>query len=290
MKKIIITLAAMAYGIANAIAQCATTPNNFEIQLHQNKQTQTLEVQIRYAGNTDLHQLPNQTMLLDGLVFAIANPINSDAHISAIEQSKLGFDLQIDHQLGQYKTANVLETITTIYHNNTATAPVPFTTNWKENQWMTIAKITYTGTIKEGSFFSLVNCDYGMAHPNSYQGNSTTDPWLSLYNITTQSFEQYSPKMITALPTNANATTQLQIFPNPANDVINVSFGASTATAVAAKIIDATGKIVKIINTEVITGENKISFSIAELPIGVYQLMITDGKTLQLTGKVEKND
>lgn len=49
-----------------------------------------------------------------------------------------------------------------------------------------------------GDYFSLLNCDYGLAHPNSYYGNSATDPWLSI--LEDGKSLQYSPKMITELP------------------------------------------------------------------------------------------
>jgi Secretion system C-terminal sorting domain len=289
MKQIIITIAMIACGFANAIAQCSTEPNNFEIQLLQNHQSKLLTIQIRHHANEIVNQLPTTNSLLDGLIFAIANPINSDVQISKIQNQNNGFEMIQENQLNLYKTASLSETITTFYHNNVSNMPMAFGKNWEQDKWMTIATISYTGSVKEGSFFSLVTCDYGIAHPNGYEGNSTTDPWLSLYNATTQNFDQYSPKMITILPKVLATTNQLLIYPNPTSDLVNANFIGNANTAIAVKVIDAAGKTVKIINIDAEIGENKISFSIAELPIGIYQLQITDGKTLQLTSKIDKN-
>ena len=76
--------------------------------------------------------------------------------------------------------------------------PTAFKSDWLNNKWYDVATINFTGTLVNGDYFSLVNCDYGLAHPNSYNGNSTTDPWLSILEDG-KSF-QYSPKMITELP------------------------------------------------------------------------------------------
>jgi hypothetical protein len=88
--------------------------------------------------------------------------------------------------------------IRTLVHDNSIIMPTAFKADWLNNKWYDVATINFTGTLVNGDYFSLVNCDYGLAHPNSYNGNSTTDPWLSILEDG-KSF-QYSPKMITELP------------------------------------------------------------------------------------------
>jgi hypothetical protein len=181
-------------GTQVASAQCSPTLNNFEIKLSQTGD-QTLKVQMRYhadAVNGAESVLPSTKQVFDGLIFAITWPTTSRVELTKCTENNVDIDLIIDNSPSQNKN------IRTLVHDNSITMPTAFKADWTNDKWYDVATISFTGTLAAGDYFSLLNCDYGLAHPNSYYGNSTTDPWLSILEDG-KSF-QYSPKMITELP------------------------------------------------------------------------------------------
>jgi hypothetical protein len=180
-------------GAQVAIAQCSPTLNNFEIKLSQTGY-QALKVQMRYhadAVDSAESTLPSTKQIFDGLIFAITWPTTSRVELTKCIRNNEDINLIID-----YTPQN--KNIRTLVHDNSIIMPTAFKADWLNNKWYDVATINFTGTLVNGDYFSLVNCDYGLAHPNSYNGNSTTDPWLSILEDG-KSF-QYSPKMITELP------------------------------------------------------------------------------------------
>lgn len=193
MKKIYSLIMATIIGAQVAIAQCSPTLNNFEIKLNQTGY-QTLKVQMRYhadAVDSAESTLPSTKQIFDGLIFAITWPSTSRVELTKCIRNNEDINLVID-----YTPQN--KNIRTLVHDNSIIMPTAFKSDWLNNKWYDVATINFTGTLVNGDYFSLVNCDYGLAHPNSYNGNSTTDPWLSILEDG-KSF-QYSPKMITELP------------------------------------------------------------------------------------------
>ena len=193
MKKIYSLIMATIIGAQVAIAQCSPTLNNFEIKLSQTGY-QALKVQMRYhadAVDSAESTLPSTKQIFDGLIFAITWPTTSRVELTKCIRNNEDINLIID-----YTPQN--KNIRTLVHDNSIIMPTAFKADWLNNKWYDVATINFTGTLVNGDYFSLVNCDYGLAHPNSYNGNSTTDPWLSILEDG-KSF-QYSPKMITELP------------------------------------------------------------------------------------------
>ena len=194
MKKIYSLIMTIIIGTQVASAQCSPTLNNFEIKLSQTGD-QTLKVQMRYhadAVNGAESVLPSTKQVFDGLIFAITWPTTSRVELTKCTENNVDIDLIIDNSPSQNKN------IRTLVHDNSITMPTAFKADWTNDKWYDVATISFTGTLAAGDYFSLLNCDYGLAHPNSYYGNSTTDPWLSILEDG-KSF-QYSPKMITELP------------------------------------------------------------------------------------------
>jgi hypothetical protein len=193
MKKIYSLVMAIIIGAQVASAQCSPTLNNFEIKLSQTGY-QTLKVQMRYhadAVDSAESTLPSTKQIFDGLIFAITWPSTSRVELTKCIRNNEDINLVID-----YTPQN--KNIRTLVHDNSIIMPTAFKADWLNNKWYDVATINFTGTLVNGDYFSLVNCDYGLAHPNSYNGNSTTDPWLSI--LEDGKSLQYSPKMITELP------------------------------------------------------------------------------------------
>jgi Secretion system C-terminal sorting domain len=290
MKKIIAIFATAIIGIQLSMAQCSSVVNDFEIRLLPTANN-TLTIQMRHAAKANaLSQsiLPNSEFKLDGLVFAIAWPTTSNnIHFVDSKNAAAPFAIIADIPSANVSSKKAQDNFQTFFHNNTISLPTAFSSTWIADQWITIATLSYTGKLSSNDFFSLVTCDYGMAHPNSYSGNSTTDPWFAM--ITKEGkYVQYSPKMITELPSNLENNNTFSIYPNPASTTINVSIDINIATQVAVKIMDESGKIVKIIALELFAGKNVNSITISELASGNYIVHITDGKSIDHVQKMTK--
>ncbi len=285
MKSIITTIALALLTIQNVAAQCSATPNNFVMQLEQKSNTQ-LAVKIMHTSGAD-SKVPTTTMQLDGLVFAIAWPANNNSiHIQSCESTMQPFAINIDDgmQATQLKTAQ--DHIVTFYQNNLMAGA--FTTNWQNNTWYEIAVIDFTGNLNAGEYFTFMNCDYGLTHPNSYYGNSTTDPWLAVVDAD-NNYMQYSPKMETVLPQkNSIATTECTVYPVPTTSNLYIDVTMQNTTNTVVKILDVKGVEVLVNTLQLNKGSNHKLLNIAALPAGVYTLYITDGKAWKHTQAIVK--
>lgn len=77
----------------------------------------------------------------------------------------------------------------------------------------------------------------------------------------------------------------LIVYPNPANDVLNISFESSNAGNAQVRMVDMTGKVVMQQNIAGFSGKQNVELNIANLAKGVYQLEIVKGQEV-MTGKV----
>ncbi len=288
MKKLILNLALGLTATTAAFtsnAQCSNTPNNYEVKLSHTAAGK-LQVAIRYTKADAL--LPTTETKLDGLVFAIEAPSADFKITNCVNNSNTVFSVMPDNgaqAAAQNKTAT--NPIFTFYHNNIEGMPLPMLAAWTANEWITIANVSYSGTLKENQHFSLLNCDYGLAHPNSYYGNSTTDPWLALFSKDNQ-VTQVAPKMTTELPTKTTIFNYT-FAPNPTTSKVNFNIDITEQTSAIAKVVNTQGSVVKVINFNLDNGSNKVEVDLTELPSGVYQVQVTDGKLLQIAEKITKN-
>ncbi|MBK9460931.1 MAG: T9SS type A sorting domain-containing protein [Sphingobacteriales bacterium] len=85
----------------------------------------------------------------------------------------------------------------------------------------------------------------------------------------------------TAVNAPKTPESNFAVYPNPANDLINLSFDLKTAGNVAINIIDVTGKkVATIMNEEVSSGKHTKLFSTASLQNGIYYVQITEGTAI----------
>jgi hypothetical protein len=285
--KLFIIASIICFSVLQANAQCSTTPNNFEIRLHQSK-AQQINIAIRYNDALQTKSvLPDVNLMMDGLVFAFSWPTtSSNIALQSCKSSNVNFDMIIDNVKANttlQKTQS--DFIQTIFHNNTTTVPTAFASAWLANEWIEIATITYTGTLQKNDFFSLLNCDYGLANPNSYSGNSTTDPWFAMMDVQ-KNYLQYSPKMITEIPLANNNT--FTIYPVPTTGVLHIDVQSNIATNAVVKVINTQGQVLKTVLMELEKGENKNEIDITDLPNASYQIQVTDGKMMSFGKMIVK--
>ena len=64
------------------------------------------------------------------------------------------------------------------------------------------------------------------------------------------------------------------IYPNPARENISIKFFSLQETESTIQFLDINGRIIKLINTIVIDGDNEISIDTQELSNGIYFLRV----------------
>lgn len=78
-------------------------------------------------------------------------------------------------------------------------------------------------------------------------------------------------------------TTALDIFPNPASDAIRVRFDIKENQWIALELCDMNGKqLLAIAQKMFFAGTHDVSFSVAELPKGIYILKLRQIKGIAL--------
>jgi Secretion system C-terminal sorting domain len=289
MKKTIIILFAALLGSSQIFAQCSATPNDFEMKLVP-VNGNTISIQMRYhqgAIDNASSILPVKNLQLAGLVFGITWPTSSSITITNTITKTAPFAIEQDKTIGQgISNKNVQDNIVTFYHTNDM--PTAYGFDWTNDQWYTIATISYTGKLAGNDYISLLNCDYGLAHPNSYSGNSHTDPWFAMLNNGTELL-QYSPKMITEIPSAIADKISCNIYPIPVINDLHVDVEIASASNAIVKIIDMKGTLVKTVQFELTAGKNSNVINLGELPSGDYMIVVTDGKALNFTKQIVKN-
>lgn len=92
--------------------------------------------------------------------------------------------------------------------------------------------------------------------------------------ILTHGFQQQI--LITAIEENLETPVKVTIYPNPASQMINISFDEALDSEVSFQLINSQGKIVKTNVIEATTIEKQVDLQ--DIPKGVYYLKLTKGK------------
>lgn len=79
-----------------------------------------------------------------------------------------------------------------------------------------------------------------------------------------------------------NVVESLKVFPNPAQDVLNVSFNSPTSQNVVVNVINNIGQVVMNQNLGSVVGQRTIQLNVNQLATGVYAIQISNGKTTQV--------
>ncbi len=83
-------------------------------------------------------------------------------------------------------------------------------------------------------------------------------------------------------------SNSLMAYPNPANNMVTVGFGAENAAQGTLEIMNLAGQVVLSQNIEVVSGKNMVEVNIADLASGVYAYQVKTGDQ-QMTGKLVVN-
>lgn len=83
-------------------------------------------------------------------------------------------------------------------------------------------------------------------------------------------------------------SNSLMAYPNPANNMVSVGFGAEKAAQGTLEIMNLAGQVVLSQNIDVVSGKNMVEVNIADLASGVYAYQVKTGAQ-QMTGKLVVN-
>ena len=97
------------------------------------------------------------------------------------------------------------------------------------------------------------------------------------------------PLATTGLNEN-NTIAQLNLFPNPAKDNVNVSIDLKEKSDVVISIFNTTGSLVaRTTYNDLMTGNNLLAISTADLSSGLYEVMIQSNESVKTTSLVIEN-
>lgn len=108
--------------------------------------------------------------------------------------------------------------------------------------------------IVDSVMFTLKSSDVGSFGMN-------TPKFFSLDNFTTNS---------TVSIAEVNSLSNAALYPNPANEVITLQFSTQTTQQLKLTVSDVTGRVVKSLDVNVNSGENKLLIDLADVQAGIY--------------------
>jgi hypothetical protein len=113
----------------------------------------------------------------------------------------------------------------------------------------------------------------------SWTLGETIIPTFTNGNLTlTHGFQQQL--VVTAIEENIDIAVNVKVYPNPASDVVNISFEEPVEGEIYITFLDSQGKLVKKDMIEATMTEKQINLQ--ELPAGVYYLRMTKGKLVNV--------
>lgn len=80
-----------------------------------------------------------------------------------------------------------------------------------------------------------------------------------------------------------NAPARFDVYPNPANEEININLTLNGSTATTINVLDITGKVIKTVYLGEVNGDKNVSISVDDLTAGVYfiELVTPEGKQVK---------
>ncbi len=108
---------------------------------------------------------------------------------------------------------------------------------------------------------SITVSSAGSYNVRSYNGGGCYSTSLPV-NIVVLQTREANPEM--------TGLTDMNVFPNPANDQLNIAFNATVETKLNVKLIDISGREIQSMDVNPIIGENKVQMDVSNLTPGIY--------------------
>lgn len=177
---------------------------------------------------------------------------------------------------------NVITTNSNACNGVGASAPISVTFNASPTAagTMTLSGnvATFTNTSTSAASYSWDFGDFtnssATAPAHAYAVNGTYTVVLTAINANCTDTISFIVDVTVGLNELASSSN-LTIFPNPANETVKVAFEQNTNDLIQIELIDATGRVITQVNSLEI-GTNKVSFDVANLSSGFYTVRLTN--------------
>jgi len=153
-------------------------------------------------------------------------------------------------------------------------------------------RVVFTNTTDEKGFATTYFWDFGDGststdkNPNhTYAAGGTYNVKLVAYGANgTDSITKAVPVILTNVQEVAALISQLSVYPNPTNSIINISFELIKSDNVNVSLTDMTGKVVKTIDSEKLnSGLNQLNINADDLNMGVYFVNVNTSTSSKTT-------
>jgi len=271
MKKILVVALGMI-GSLNVFSQCSNTTGNYEFSITNDSKMITIKARNTQGTIRSTYVNPAINGNFVGLVFGVKWSAKSDI-ILMQNKSVAPFDIVPSGRIEQKNNFSFQS-----YGDEAKELPL-LSKEWMAGDWNTIAVIPYSGHLVNGDKFELVECGFDL----------TTNPYFAQMDKD-GNYGQFAPNLVRSMdasttPTVANAVI---VYPNPTVSDLYVDVSSSIATRATFKVMDMTGKTVKVIESDLIEGLNKITVNVGELANGMYMIKVADGKALNYSQTFNK--
>jgi len=263
MKKIIIAAFALVTSL-NVFGQCPNTTGNYEFSI--SNDARNIVIKARNTTGTIRSSYVNPAINGNfvGLVFGIKWSAKSDV-ILYKNSSEAPFQISTSDGILKKGGFNFQS------FGDPADALPMLSKEFMSGEWNVISTIPYTGSLANGDKFELTECGF----------DETTNPYFAQMDKM-GNYGQFAPNLIrnTAEAANLAVSNAVIVYPNPTQGDLFVDVSSSTVTRATFKVMDMTGKTVKLIQSDLVEGLNKITVNVNELANGMYMLKVVDGKAL----------
>lgn len=126
--------------------------------------------------------------------------------------------------------------------------------------------------------------NYGYLHKDAPFG-------VNYYRLKTMNYDgerAYHKDIVTL--TKEVPAANVRIYPNPTKDLLNLNFNAANQGQVTVKVMDMTGRVMKVVQVQVNQGENLMALGIGEFPQGIYTIQMIQDNQLLHVSKVYRKD
>ena len=263
MKKIIIAALALVTSL-NVFGQCSNTTGNYEFSI--TNDARNIVIKARNTTGTIRSSYVNPAINGNfvGLVFGIKWSAKSDIVLYK-NSSEAPFEINSSAGIlekGDFKFQS--------YGDVADNLPM-LSKEFMSGEWNVIATIPYSGNLSNGDKFELTECGF----------DETTNPYFAQMDMN-GNYGQFAPNLVgnTADGANMAVANAVIVYPNPTMGDLYVDVSSSAVTRATFKVMDMTGKTVKVIQSDLTEGLNKITVNVGELSNGMYMLKVVDGKAL----------
>ncbi|OSZ80583.1 hypothetical protein CAP36_04850 [Chitinophagaceae bacterium IBVUCB2] len=160
--------------------------------------------------------------------------------------------------------------------------------NWKTAQEQNSSHFNIERST-DGIRWTVINIQSAAGNSNvekAYSFSDSNPAQQSFYRIAQYDIDgrvQYT----SIIKATCDVSDIVKVWPNPVKETVFVNINTNSRSKAIIKMFDSKGALIKIQNTELLSGSNQVNMDMGKLPVGIYQLVIEWGnsqmnKTIQV--------